>query len=44
MEMIILLFHLVKSHLSNFIILYDMKSHLNSIFLNLNILIMFVGQ
>ena len=41
MEMIILLFHIVNDHLSNFIILYDMECHLNSIFPLSNILINF---
>ena len=34
MKKIILSFHIVKEHLSNFIILYDVECHLNSIFLN----------
>ena len=40
-ERIILSFYVVKGHLNNFIILHDMKCHLNSIFHNSNILIGF---
>ena len=40
-EMIILSFHVVIGHLSNFITLYDMECHFNSNFPNSNILITF---
>ena len=42
MEKMILSFHIVKAHLSNFILLYDVECYLNSIFHNLNILIIFL--